>query len=124
MQDLDKVAAHKLKMLEIAPDLDTAAVEYRIYADIAGLIPVYTQAALLSVSKEETEALLKEALLLPRFQSAKAYFLRHPEYDWPGVILLRGGEPGAYVEEAFRRNRQNRLQRSIKEFLKKIYSAI
>ena len=124
MQDLDKVAAHKLKKLAECADPDAAAIEYRVYADIAGHLPVFAQNALLSLSEEETEALIRESLLLPRFQMAKDYFLRHPQYDWPGVMLLRGGDPGAYVEEAFRRNRQNRLRRPVKEFLKKLYSAI
>lgn len=122
MQDLDKVAAHKLKRLAECTDLDTAAIEYRIYADIAGLTLVYAQTALLSVSKEETEELIKEALLQPRFQSAKEYFFQHPEYDWPGVLLLRGGDPRAYVEEAQQRNKQDRLRRSAVDFLKKMYA--
>ena len=124
MQDLDIVAAHKLKKLAECTDVDTVAIEYRIYADIAGLIPVYAQTALLSVSREEAEALLKEALLLPRFQAAKEYFLRHPQYNWPGVMLLRDGDPSAYVEEALQRNKQNRFRRSAKEFLKKVYASI
>ena len=124
MQDLDKVAAHKRKRLAACTDLDTEAIEYRINADIAGHLLVFAQNALLSLSKEETETLLKEALLLPRFQLAKAYFLRHPEYDWPGVRLLCGGDTGVYVKEALRRNKKNRLKRSISSLFKKVYAAI
>lgn len=124
MQDLDKVAAHKRKRLAACTDLDTEAIEYRINADIAGHLLVFAQNALLSLSKEETETLLKEALLLPRVQLAKAYFLRHPEYDWPGVRLLCGGDTGVYVKEALRRNKKNRLKRSISSLFKKVYAAI
>lgn len=124
MQDLDIVAAHKLEQLGKNPDLDTAAIEYRIYADIAGHLPVFTQNALLSLSKEETGTLLQQALRLPRFLAAKEYFIRHPEYDWPGVLLLCGDDPGAYVEEALRRNKKNALRRSAKDLLKKVYASI
>ena len=124
MQDLDKVAAHKLKKLAECADLDAAAIKYRICADIAGHLPVFAQNALLSLSREETAALLQQSLLLPRFQAAKEYFFRHPEYDWPGVLQLRSGDPDAYMEEALQRNKKTRLQRSVKELLKKVYASI
>lgn len=124
MQDLNCVSCQKLRILSERSDLDVPAIEYRIFADIAGSLLDYTQSLVRNLSEEETTAKLEESLALPGFQLARDYFRQHPEHTWTGVALLRKGDPSAYIEEAKQRMRKNRLKRSVKSFLKTIYSKI
>lgn len=124
MQDLDIVSAHKLMFATSNPFADKVAVEYRIFADIAGSLLCYTQDALRNLPKEMTVSLLKESFSLPCFQRAREYFIRNPQHTWTGADLLRSSDPEKYCAEGTRRNRKNRLRRSIDTILKKVYAGI
>ena len=124
MQDLDKVSVHKLMFATSNPFADKAAVEYRIFADIAGSLLCYTQDALRNLPKEMTVSLLKESFSLPCFQRAREYFIRNQQHTWTGADLLRSSDPEKYCAEGTRRNRKNRLRRSVDTILKKVYAGI
>ena len=124
MQDLDRVAAHKLRMLAGLPNGEVPAIRYRIFADLAGTLLAYTQNAVRAADRKEAAALVREALALPAFQLGRRFFAEHPEHQWTGACLLRAGDPEACCGEALRRNRKAFLRRSVKTGLKKLYASI
>ena len=124
MQDLDKVSAHKLMFATNNSYADRAAIEYRIFADIAGSLLCFTQDALRNLPNEMTVSLLKESLVLPCFQRAREYFIHNQQHTWTGAELLRSCDPEKYCAEGIRRNRKNRLRRSVYTILKKVYARL
>lgn len=124
MLDLDKVSAHKLMFAANNPYADKAAIEYRIFADIAGSLLCFTQDALRNLTKELTVPLLQESFSLPSFQLARECFIRNQQHTWTGADLLRSSDPERYCAEGTRRNRKNRLRRSVDTILKKVYAGI